>query len=88
MSMRISIHCPICRTRAIARTSREMSRTMREITYRCTNDECGHTYVAHLEVVRTLVPSIIDNPEVSIPFSPAAAAAKLARSAKGAAAGA
>ncbi len=48
-----------------------MSRTMREITYRCENDECGHVYVATLEVVRTIVPSAVPNPDVSIPLSPA-----------------
>ncbi|MTW10749.1 transcriptional regulator [Pseudoduganella eburnea] len=67
--MRITIRCPICASRAVARTSKELSVTMREITYRCENDACGHIYVAHLEVVRTLVSSAIHNPGVSIPLS-------------------
>jgi hypothetical protein len=46
---------------------------MREITYRCENDECGHIYIANLEVVRTLVRSAINNPDVSIPISLGAA---------------
>lgn len=69
MAMRITIRCPICSTRAIARSSRELSVTLREITYRCENDECGHVYVANLEVMRTIVPSILSNPDVSIPLS-------------------
>lgn len=71
MSMRITIRCPICLSRATARTSRLMSRTLREITYRCENDDCGHVYIAHLEVVRTTVPSAMRNDDVSIPLSPA-----------------
>lgn len=68
---RITIKCPVCLGGSTARSSRAMSRTMREITYRCENDDCGHVYVATLEVVRTLVPSAVPNPEVSIPLSPA-----------------
>ncbi|MCU6498919.1 ogr/Delta-like zinc finger family protein [Rugamonas sp. A1-17] len=67
--MRITIRCPICTTRAIARSSRELSATLREIIYRCENDGCGHIYVANLEVMRTLVPSILDNPDVKIPLT-------------------
>ncbi|MFM0649004.1 ogr/Delta-like zinc finger family protein [Paraburkholderia bryophila] len=72
--MRISICCPICLGRSVARTSRALSRTLREIIYRCENDECGHIYVANLEVVRTLVPSVIPHPDMNIPLSPKAAA--------------
>ena len=67
--MRFSIACPLCSTRAIARTSREMSETMREITFRCDDDECGHVYVARLEAVRTLVPSGRYGLHPDIPFS-------------------
>ncbi|MGH8777567.1 ogr/Delta-like zinc finger family protein [Paraburkholderia sp.] len=67
--MRISICCPVCSTRAIARTSRKLSDTLREITYRCENDACGHIYVAHLEVVRTVVPSGLHGLHPEIPLS-------------------
>ncbi|MFG6711169.1 ogr/Delta-like zinc finger family protein [Burkholderia pseudomallei] len=70
MTARITISCPTCLGKAKARSSRMMSRTLREITYRCENDNCGHVYVANLEVVRTLVPSAVPNPEVDIPLSP------------------
>jgi hypothetical protein len=46
-----------------------MSGTLRELTYVCLNPECGHTYVANLEIVRTLSPSAIPNPAIRIPFS-------------------
>lgn len=69
MSMRITIRCPHCRARATAVKSREMTLTMREVTYVCTNAHCGHTYVAGLEVMRTLSPSAMPNPAVTIPLS-------------------
>ncbi|WP_082818860.1 ogr/Delta-like zinc finger family protein [Cupriavidus nantongensis] len=67
--MRLSIKCPHCRARAAFVKSREMSLTMREVTYRCTNEYCGHVYVANLEVCRTLSPSSIPDPQVHIPLS-------------------
>ena len=68
--MRITIRCPICSSRSVARTSRELSPTLREISYRCENDECGHIYIAALEVIRTVVKSALHNPNVQIPLSP------------------
>ena len=67
--MSISLRCPSCSTRAIARTSRMLSDTLREITFRCEADECGHVYVAQLEVVRTLVPSGSHGLHPQIPLS-------------------
>ncbi|SDI23924.1 ogr/Delta-like zinc finger family protein [Paraburkholderia phenazinium] len=67
--MRFTIACPLCSTRAIARTSRKLSDTMREITFRCDNDECGHVYIAQLEVVRTIVPSGRYGSHPDIPLS-------------------
>ena len=74
--MRITIRCPICSSRSVARTSRELSPTLREISYRCENDECGHIYIAALEVVRTIVPSALHNPDVHVPLSPHSNAAR------------
>ncbi|HAS4214440.1 TPA: ogr/Delta-like zinc finger family protein [Vibrio cholerae] len=67
--MRISICCPHCSSKATARSSRELSATLREICYQCTDWECGHTYMAHLEIVRTLSPSAKPNPSIALPFS-------------------
>ena len=68
--MSIKISCPHCKGRAIARSSRELSVTLREINYMCTDPECGHTFVANLEVVRTLSPSAKPNVDVRLPISP------------------
>ena len=33
--------------------------------------ECGHTYIANLEAVRTLSPSAKPNAEIDLPLAPA-----------------
>lgn len=67
--MRVTIRCPHCRAKSRAVKSREMTLTMREVTYSCTEAHCGHTWVAGLEVMRTLSPSAMPNPAVNIPIS-------------------
>ena len=67
MSMRIVICCPHCESKAVARSSQQMSATLREITYQCTDVYCGHTYVANLEIVRTLSPSAKPNAAIDLP---------------------
>lgn len=61
--------CPHCEAQAEIRTSRLLSNTMRELIYVCTNVECGHTFVAMTEIVRTLSPSATPNPKVLLPLS-------------------
>lgn len=61
--------CPHCEQPAVIRTSVQMSRLMREYMFCCTNPECGHTFVAITEVVRTLSPSATPDPSVSLPWS-------------------
>ncbi|ECV5707818.1 ogr/Delta-like zinc finger family protein [Salmonella enterica subsp. enterica] len=68
--MRIQIRCPHCDGKAIARSSRELSPTLRQISYQCIDPECGHTYLAHLEIVRTLSPSAKPNAAITLPYSP------------------
>lgn len=67
--MAVNIRCPHCDGTSKARSSRQLSKTMREIFYICMTPECGHTYVATLEVVRTLSPSAQPNPDINLPFS-------------------
>ncbi len=71
--MSVTIRCPHCESKSIARSSRELSVTLREITFMCLDPECGHTYVANLEVVRTLSPSAKPKQEIHIPISLAVA---------------
>lgn len=67
--MTTKISCPHCNGKAIARSSRELSKTLREITFICLTPECGHTYVANLEIVRSLSPSARPNPLIHLPMS-------------------
>jgi hypothetical protein len=68
-AMRIMNRCPHCRTRATARSSRDMSLTFREVTFMCNNAECGHTYIVNMEFARTLSPSAIPDLSLNLPLS-------------------
>ena len=58
-----------------------MSAMFKEITYMCQNPDCRHSFVAGLEVLRTLALSAMPKPDIRIPMSQharAAAASQLA----------
>lgn len=65
----IGIHCPHCEQRTRAVKSRTMSPMFKEITYMCQNPDCGHVFVAGLEVLRTLSLSAKPRADVRIPLS-------------------
>ena len=61
--------CPHCEAQSEIRTGKVLTPTMRETLYQCVNVECGHTFVAVTEIVRTLSPSATPNPAVNLPLS-------------------
>ncbi|MFZ6772286.1 ogr/Delta-like zinc finger family protein [Undibacterium sp. SXout7W] len=73
----IGLPCPHCEQSVRAIKSRTMSPMLKEITYRCQNEECGHVFVAGLEVLRTLSLSAQPNYAVKIPISQHARASAL-----------
>lgn len=64
------IICPHCEESCSIRNSQQLTPVVRQIRYRCDNDDCGHVFVAQLEVIRTCVRSAIENAGVTIPYSP------------------
>lgn len=69
MAKKVGMNCPHCNNRAQIRTSHPLTQTMREVYFLCTNLVCGHSWVAHMEAVRTIAPSGIPNPNVNLPVS-------------------
>jgi len=65
---RNTIACPHCRSRMRTITSRQLSTLVREIYFDCMNVDCGHRCVAQLGIVRTLVPSLVPDAQVSLPI--------------------
>ena len=65
----IGLPCPHCEQTVRAIKSRTMTAMFKEITYRCNNEECGHVFVAGLEVLRTVSLSATPNYELRIPIS-------------------
>lgn len=64
------VNCPHCTHQAIARSTDTITPLFRNIYYQCGNIACGHTFVATLEIARTLNPSLIPNPAIRLPFGP------------------
>ena len=58
--------CPHCESRAEIRSSREIAPLMRDLYYRCINDDCGHYFVAQLAIKHSIVASRIANPAVRL----------------------
>lgn len=71
--------CPHCEAYARHTKSSELDITCKEITFRCTNDDCGHVFVATLSATRTLVPSARPNMKIRLPFSKNVNAEQMAR---------
>lgn len=60
--------CPHCRSKATVRNSRQMTVTLRELFLICSNVQCGHTFMAGAEVLRTISPSATPDPSVRLPL--------------------
>lgn len=68
--MRMGFICWRCGTRATSQTLRVMSPLLKEAGYRCTNIDCGHTFVVALEAIRTLNPGAYPAPPgIVVPLS-------------------
>lgn len=68
MTTRNTMACPHCGARMRTITSRQLSPLVREIYFDCMNVDCSHRCVAQLGLVRTLVPSLIPNAQISLPI--------------------
>ena len=64
------LKCPHCDAWARVRSSQRLNRCTTELFLQCMNLECGHTFAASVQASRTLSPSAMPNPSVTLPFSP------------------
>lgn len=62
------VQCPHCGTRAIIRSSGQISPLVREADYQCDNVVCGHTFVAQIAIVRTIVQSATPRAGIHLPL--------------------
>lgn len=64
------MRCPHCGERAFARNSGKTTETYREIYYHCRALlTCGHVFVVGMEILRTIRPSAMPNPEIRLPIT-------------------
>lgn len=58
------VRCPHCGEWSIIKSSKQMSTMVKEIKCACNNFYCGHTFIATIEIVRTISPSGCPDPSV------------------------
>ena len=63
------IECPHCKSPASQRKANVLSELVRDIYFRCEDDDCGHHFVVQMAVTRTVAPSRKPNVAISLPFS-------------------
>lgn len=76
--MRLGFYCPHCDSRSANTRLVPLSRTVSDLTFRCGNDDCGHVFVVRLEVVRSVHPSAVPHPAVTLPLAAARSSARVA----------
>lgn len=68
--MRVTVlPCPHCKAGTQVVKTRPVTSTFKEITYRCKDPECGHIFIASLEVQRTVSLSSKPDHSLKIPIS-------------------
>lgn len=66
----LGMNCPHCGTWSTVRNSEYYAPLVRAVFFQCRQLHCGHTWKAHLEVIHTITPSAVPNPNINIPLSP------------------
>lgn len=61
----MQIVCPHCKQLARIRNSRQLSDVVREAYCQCQNVACGHTFKLISEIVETISPSAVPDPDVA-----------------------
>lgn len=69
IAYRHSVGCPHCKGDARVRSSRSLTPTCKQLYLQCSDIECGHTFVAAIEILRTIVPSAAPDPQVHLPIA-------------------
>jgi hypothetical protein len=68
--VRALVTCPKCAAPAFIRRSERLTETVKQLTAHCTNSGCGHIFEAEIVITRTLVPGLIDRPDLNLPVAP------------------
>lgn len=64
------LDCPHCDTWAKLRSSRKVTRTVRDQYFQCQNLDCGHTFKVQQEIIATICPSARPRASVILPIRP------------------
>lgn len=61
------IDCPHCGRPALVRSSEKATALVREVRYRCDNDACACQFLAQIEIVSMVQPSLRPAPGIILP---------------------
>lgn len=61
-----AMKCPHCGSSCSTAKTRQVTALYREITLSCRNPECLHVFLAEMNAIRTLRPSLIPAPDVNL----------------------
>ncbi len=63
-----SINCPHCGARSTVRDSVQVTDLVRELRLVCQNEDCDHTFVGQLSIIKTIRPATQPRADVRLPF--------------------
>jgi len=64
------MNCPHCLAKARVRSSCEETNLSKRLNMECSNFDCGHTFVAALDIIHTVRPSACPDSRVQLRMSP------------------
>lgn len=62
--------CPKCDAPCFIRRSERITETVKHLTAHCTNSGCGHIFKCEVAFIHTLVPGLLDRPDLDLPVCP------------------
>ena len=65
----VTTQCPHCHAKCKATKTQQITEIYREVTFTCTNENCGCVFVAAIEPVRLLSLPANPDPAIKIPLS-------------------
>lgn len=67
---RALVTCPKCNAPAFIRRSERLTELVKVMTCHCTSSGCGHIFEAQIVVTATLVPGLVERPDLNLPVRP------------------
>ena len=60
------MRCPVCSSTARIQRTHVITKYLRDLVHCCNNKECAHIFVTQQEFIRTVMPSLLTEPEIDV----------------------